>query len=138
MFDALLTWHTALVVTAVYVSVTAVKTALAAHNPKLRYSDLTKKLVLPLLATLLGVAIGYFVHPPEVSSVSEIILYGAVVGYCSSALWRHLVGLVPALKQVDERLSSRPVENSVNDRETIPGPPPTIDSDIPREEQRLP
>jgi hypothetical protein len=131
MFDALLTWQTALVISGVYCTVTVIKTVLGLTAPTLRHQPWVKKLALPVLATGLGVLLAQLVHPPVVTSDSEINLYGAVIGYCSSALWRHLVGIVPALKSVDSRLSGRP-------RMTIPAAPGYPSDSLRVEEENLP
>jgi hypothetical protein len=140
MLDALLTWHSGLVIASVYCSVTVVKTALGLYAPRFRHNPATKKLVLPLLATLLGLLLSQWVHPPVLTSDSEIILYGAVIGYCSAALWRNLVGLVPALKTVDSRLSGRPREPSSRppSEPTIPAPADYPGDSLRAEERELP
>jgi hypothetical protein len=140
MLESFLTPEAGIVTAGVYATLTLVKGITAGRLPKLREDVRFKRVALPVLAALVGAALSVAVHPTMLPTLSAQLVWGAVVGYFNTALYAQLKALFPGEQRLEQKLkdSIKPAELPINDRETIPGPPLTIDSEVPRAEERLP
>lgn len=131
MFELFLTPEAGVLTLTVYAVTTFVKALVSRNWPALRESERFKHLFLPLFAALVGGLVALVSAPVGLSTLGARIIWGSVLGYLNSALYKQIRAVFPGEEGVERALSSRPPA-------TIPAAPGYPDDSLRIEEESLP
>ena len=106
----ILTWHCVLIALAVIVLMYFVKAGFSYKLNGFRAHPLIKQIVLPGIATLIGGILGIWIHPACCALIDSII-YGLVVGFFATSVYRFLVSYIEKQTGIRVALSSPPPED---------------------------
>jgi hypothetical protein len=92
--ESLITFHLILIVGIVIVIMYFLKAVLGKYLNGTRNKPITKQIILPAIATLIGAILGIYTHPPCIESLIDKITYGAIVGFFATSIYRFVISYI--------------------------------------------
>jgi len=91
---SLITFHLILIVGAVLIIMYFVKSLFSKYMNRTRNKPITKQVILPAIATIIGAILGIYTHPPCITTLLESITYGAIVGFFATSIYRFVISYI--------------------------------------------